>query len=65
MKSEFMVIGNPRKYSELKGSRARAPRIGDSLKRRVKQTKSVRVIINQNLSWKFRIKYILKDPKKY
>ena len=49
LKTKFMVIGNPRKYGELKG--LLALRVGDSLIRRVKQTKSLGVIIDQNLSW--------------
>ena len=44
LKTEFMVIGNPRKYGELKG--LLALRVGDSLIRRVKQTKSLGVIID-------------------
>ena len=56
-----MVIGNPRKYGELKG--LLALRVGDSLTRRVKQTKSLGVIIDQNLSWDSHIKYIFKKSK--
>ena len=55
-----MAIGNPRKCGELKGSL----RTGDSLIRIVKQTKSVGVIIDQNLSLESHIEYISKkDPK--
>ena len=61
LKTEFMVIGNPRKYGELKG--LLALRVGDHLIRRVKQTKSLGVIIDQNLSWDSHIKYILKKSK--
>ena len=42
LKTEFMVIGNPRKYGELKG--LLALRVGDSLIGRVKQTKSLGVM---------------------
>ena len=60
LKSEFMAIGNPRKCGELKGSL----RTGDSLIRIVKQTKSVGVIIDKNLSLESHIEYISKkDPK--
>ena len=44
LKTEFMMIGNPRKYGELKG--LLALRVADSLIRRVKQTKSLGVIID-------------------
>ena len=63
LKTEFMVIGNTRKYGELKG--LLALRVGDSLIKRVKQTKSLGIIINQNLSWDFHIKYISKKIKKH
>ena len=43
LKTEFMVIGNPRKYGELKG--LLTLRIGDSLIRRVKQTENLEVIL--------------------
>ena len=58
-----MVIGNPRKYGELKG--LLALRVGDNLIRRVKQTKSLGVIIDQNLSWDSHIDYTSKNQKKY
>ena len=61
LKTEFMVKGNPRKYGELKG--LLAPRVGDSLIRRVKQTKSLGVIIDQNLSWDSQIEYTSKKIK--
>ena len=61
LKTEFMVIGNSRKYGELKG--LLALRVGDSLIKRVKQTKSLGIIIDQNLSWDFHIKYISKKFK--
>ena len=60
-KTEFMVIGNSRKYGELKG--LQALRVGDSLIKRVKVTKSLGIIIDQNLSWDFHIKYISKKFK--
>ena len=57
LKTEFMLIGNPRKYGELNG--LLALRVGDILIRRVKQTKSLGVIIiDQNLSWDSHIEYI-------
>ena len=56
-----MVIGNPRKYGELKG--LLALRVGNSLIRRVKQTKCLGVI-DQNLSWDSHIKYISKKIKR-
>ena len=62
MKTEFMVIGNPRKYGELKG--LLALRIGDSLIRRFKQAKNLGVIIDQNLSWDSHIEYISKKIKR-
>ena len=62
LKIEFMVIGNLRKYGELKG--LPALRVGDSLIRRVKQTKSLGVIIDQNLSWDSHIEYIFKKIKR-
>ena len=61
LKTEFMVISIPRKYGELKG--LLALRVGDSLIRRVKQTKSLGIIIDQNLSWDFHIEYISKKIK--
>ena len=56
-----MLIGSPRKYGELNGLLAQ--RVGDSLIRRVKQTKSLGVIIDQNLSWDSHTEYILKKSK--
>ena len=61
LKTEFMVVGNPRKYGELKG--LLTLRVGDSLIRRVKQTKRLGVIINQNLTWDSHIEYISKKSK--
>ena len=64
LKTEFMLIRNPKKYGELNGLLALT--VGDSLIRRVKQTKSLGVIIDQNLSWDSHIEYILKkNQKKY
>ena len=57
-----MVIDKPRKYDELKG--LLALRVGDSLMRRVKQTKSLGVIIDQDLSWDSHIEYISKKIKR-
>ena len=57
-----MVIGSPIKYGELKG--LLALRVGDSLIRRFKQTKSLGVIIDQNLSWDSHIEYISKKIKR-
>ena len=62
LKTEFMVIGNPRKYGELKG--LLALRVRDSLIRRVKQTESLGVIIDQILSWDSHIEYISKKIKR-
>ena len=62
LKTEFMVIGNTRKYGELKG--LLAPRVGDSLIRIVKQTKSLGVILDQNLSSDSQIEYISKKIKR-
>ena len=53
LKTEFMVIGNLRKYAELKG--LLTLRVGNILIKRAKQTKSLGIIIDQNLSWDFRI----------
>ena len=57
-----MLKGNPRKHGELNG--LLALRVGDSLTRRVKQTKSLGVIIDQNLSWDSHIEYISKKVKR-
>ena len=62
LKTEFMVIDNPRKYGELKGLLALS--VGDSLIRRVKQTKRLGVIIDQNLSWDSHTEYISYKIKK-
>ena len=57
-----MVIGNPRKYGEVKG--LLALRVSHSLIRRAKQIKGLGVIIDQNLSWDSQIEYISKKVER-
>ena len=57
-----MVIGNPKKYGEVKG--LPALRVSDSLMRRAKQIKGLGVIIDRNFSWDSQIKYISKKVER-